>query len=60
MDAKELICKCKAITLKEEEADKIRFVGKMKKKWEKLTTRCLIGKILLTREVTIEMLRLAM
>ncbi|KAL9437563.1 hypothetical protein AB3S75_023434 [Citrus x aurantiifolia] len=60
MDTKELIRKCKAITLKEEETDKISFIGNMRKKGEKLAAHCLIGKILLSREVNTEGLRTAM
>ena len=45
MDTKELIHKCKAITLKEEETNKISFIGNMRRKWEKLSAHCLIRKI---------------
>lgn len=52
IDIEELICNCKAITLKQEEADKISFIGNMKKKGTKLAAYCLSVIILLTRKVT--------
>lgn len=60
MDTEELIRKCKAITLKEEETDKISFIGTMRRKGEKLAAHCLIRKILRSREVNTEGLRTSM
>lgn len=44
MDTEELIRKCKAITLKDEEAEKISFKGNMKKKGEKLAGAASLGR----------------
>ena len=48
MDAEELIRKCQAVTLKEEEEDIETFMGRMKIKGEKVATHCLVGNVLLT------------
>lgn len=44
MDTEELIRKCKGITLKEEEAEKISFTGNMKKKGKKLAGAASLGR----------------
>ncbi|KAH9785588.1 zinc knuckle protein [Citrus sinensis] len=59
MNTEELIRKCQAITLKEEEEDTVAVMGKMKAKGVKITANCLVGKILLTRGVNLEGLRSA-
>ncbi|KAH9657474.1 putative reverse transcriptase/RNA-dependent DNA polymerase [Citrus sinensis] len=60
MDMEELIWKCKAITLDEEEADQIIFGGQMKEKGSKAIAGCLVGKILLARGVNREGLKVAL
>lgn len=42
------IKKCKVITLKEEDRDKIDFSGRLKMNGEKLAADSLVGKIMLT------------
>ena len=59
MNTEELIRKCQAITLKEEEKDTVVVMGKMKAKGVNITVNCLVGKILLTRGVNLEGLRSA-
>lgn len=60
MDMEELIWKCKAITLDEEEADQIIFGGQMKEKGSRAIAGCLVGKILLARGVNREGLKVAL
>ncbi|KAH9754526.1 hypothetical protein KPL71_015466 [Citrus sinensis] len=60
MDTKELIRKCSAITLQEEENDKIEFFGSMKEEGQKIAANCLVGKIMLNKGVSIEGLRAAL
>ncbi|KAL9427056.1 hypothetical protein AB3S75_033778 [Citrus x aurantiifolia] len=60
MDTEELIRRCKSITLKEEEDDAVMFIGGMKKDGERVAAHCLVGKILLNRDVNKEGLRYAM
>ncbi|KAK9178425.1 hypothetical protein WN943_027615 [Citrus x changshan-huyou] len=60
MDTEELIRRCKSITLKEEEEDVVMFIGEMKKDGERVAAHCLVGKILLNRDVNKEGLRYAM
>ncbi|KAL9408562.1 hypothetical protein AB3S75_047020 [Citrus x aurantiifolia] len=57
MDIEELIRRCSAITLQEEENDKIDFFGSMKEKGLKIAANCLVGKIMLNKGVSIEGLR---
>ena len=54
METEELIRKCSAITLEEEEEDKVIFGGSMKAKGEKITAGCLVGKILSMRGISHE------
>ena len=49
MDTEELIRKCKAITIKEKEKNRVTLEVRMKEKREKVLAGWLIGKILLTR-----------
>ncbi|KAL9457876.1 hypothetical protein AB3S75_006839 [Citrus x aurantiifolia] len=60
MDTEELVRKCQAIVLKEEEEDTITIMGKMREAGEEIAANCLVGKILLTRGVNREGLRAAM
>ncbi|KAL9423295.1 hypothetical protein AB3S75_035396 [Citrus x aurantiifolia] len=60
MDTEELIKRCRSIRLSEEEEGKVTFKRGMKTKGEKILNDCLVGKILLSREVKIERLRSAM
>ncbi|KAH9716467.1 hypothetical protein KPL71_021472 [Citrus sinensis] len=60
MDTKELIRRCKSITLKEEEEDAVLFIGRMKNEGERVAARCLVSKILLNRDVNKDGLRYAM
>ncbi|KAL9441127.1 hypothetical protein AB3S75_019742 [Citrus x aurantiifolia] len=60
MDAEGLIKKCRGITLSDEEEGRFSFKRSMKAKGEKIVAGCLIGKVLHTREVSIEGLKLAM
>ena len=59
MDTEELIQRCNAITLQEEENDKIDFFGSMEEKGLKIAANCLVGKIMLNKGVSIEGLRAA-
>ncbi|KAL9462516.1 hypothetical protein AB3S75_000507 [Citrus x aurantiifolia] len=60
MDTEELIRRCKSITLKEEEEDAVMFIGEIEKAGERVAAHCLVGKILLNRDVNKEGLRYAM
>ncbi|KAH9663933.1 CCHC-type domain-containing protein [Citrus sinensis] len=60
MDAEDLIKRCRAIKLSDEEEGRFSFKRSMKAKGEKIVAGCLIGKVLHTREVSIEGLKLAM
>lgn len=60
METEELIRKCSAITLEEEEEDKIIFGGSMKAKGEKIAAGCLVGKILSTRGISHEGVKAAL
>lgn len=60
METDELIRKCSAITLEEEEEDKVIFGGSMKEKGAKIAAGCLEGKILTTRGVSHEGVRTAL
>lgn len=59
MNTEEIIRKCQAIMLKEEEEDTFELLGKMKAKGIKITTNYLVEKILLTRGIKLEGLRYA-
>ena len=54
MDTEELVRKCQASVLKEEEEDTVTFKGKIRKAGEEIAANCLVGKILLTRGVNRE------
>lgn len=60
MDAEDLIKRCRVIKLSDEEEGRLSFKRSMKAKGEKIVAGCLIGKVLHTREVSIEGLKLAM
>lgn len=60
MDPKELIKRCRAIRLSNEEGGRVSFKNKMKINCEKILAGCLVGKVLHTREVSIEGLKMAM
>ncbi|KAL9443825.1 hypothetical protein AB3S75_017078 [Citrus x aurantiifolia] len=60
MDPEELIRRCRAIRLSEEEGGRVSFKTKMKAKGEKIAAGCLVGKVLHTRGVNVEGLKTAM
>lgn len=60
MDVEELLRKCQAIALKEEDDDIVTFVGRMKIKREIFFANCLFRKVLLTRGMNREGLKEAM
>ncbi|KAL9443380.1 hypothetical protein AB3S75_016688 [Citrus x aurantiifolia] len=62
MDPEELIKRCRAIRLSDEEEGRVSFKNRMKIKGEKILAGCLVGKVFLghTREVSIEGLKTAM
>ncbi|KAH9658870.1 CCHC-type domain-containing protein [Citrus sinensis] len=60
MDTEELVPKCSAITLQEEEKDKITMLGSMKEKGLKLAANCLVGKVVLNKGINTEGLRAAL
>lgn len=60
MDTVELIRKCQAVVLKEEEEDIVNFMGRMKIKGEETAANCLVGKVLLSRSINREGLKAAM
>ena len=51
MDTKELIRKCKAITIREEDRSKMSLEVNMKEKRGQVLAGCLMGKVLLSRGV---------
>lgn len=57
MDLEELIRRCRAIKLSDEEEGRVSFKSKMKATGEKIVAGCLIGKVLHTRGVNIEGLK---
>lgn len=59
-ETEELIKKCSAITLEEEEEDRVIFGGSMKEKCAQIAVDCLVGKILTTRGVSHEEIRVAL
>lgn len=60
MGTEKLNKKCKAITQKEEDRDKIDFSGRLKMNGEKLVADSLVGKIMLTQGVNWEDLIIAL
>lgn len=60
MDTEELIHKCQAVAIKEEEEDIVIIMGRMKIKGEKVVANYLVGKVLLTRSINREGLKVAM
>lgn len=60
MDTEELILKCQAVAIKEEEEDIVTIMGRMKIKGEKVVANYLVGKVLLTRSINREGLKAAM
>lgn len=60
MDTEELIRKCQAVALKEEEEDIVTFMGRIKIKGDKIAANSLVGKVLLTRGVNRDGLKAAM
>lgn len=60
MESEELIRRCRAIKLSDEEGGRVSFKSKMKDKGEKIVAGCLIGKVINTRGVSIEGLKMAM
>ncbi|KAL9451795.1 hypothetical protein AB3S75_013380 [Citrus x aurantiifolia] len=60
METKEPIQKCSAITLEEEEEDKVMYGGNMKANGIKIASGCLVGKILTTRGISHEGVKAAL
>ncbi|KAK9179229.1 hypothetical protein WN943_028428 [Citrus x changshan-huyou] len=60
MDPEELIRRCRAIKLSDEEEGRVSFKSQMKATGEKIVAGCLIGKVLHTRGVSIEGLKSVM
>lgn len=60
MDAEELIKKCQAVALKEEDEDIVTFMGRMKIKGGKIATNSFVGNVILTKGVNREGLKAAM
>lgn len=60
METEELIKRCIVIRLSEKEKGRVTFKSKMKVKGKKIVAGCLIGKVLNTRGVSIEGLKIAM
>ncbi|KAL9419678.1 hypothetical protein AB3S75_037447 [Citrus x aurantiifolia] len=60
MDTEELIKRCRAIRLSEDEERRVYFKSRMKEKGAKIVAECLMGKIIHNREVHVEGLRIAM
>ncbi|KAK9221980.1 hypothetical protein WN944_010411 [Citrus x changshan-huyou] len=60
MDTEELIRKCKAISIKGEQPNKISFMGRKSVRGEQIAACCLVGKIMHQRGVNLEGLRSAM
>lgn len=60
MDTDDLLCKCQAVVLKEEEVDIVAFMGQMRIKGEEVAANCLVGKVLLSRSINREGLKAAM
>lgn len=60
MDLEELIKRCRAIRLSDEEEGRVSFKNRTKIKGEKILAGSLVGKVLHMREVSIEGLKTAM
>ena len=60
MDTDELIRKCKAITIREEDKSRVTLEASMKAKKEKALANCLVGKVLLMRVVNKEGMKIAL
>lgn len=60
MDTDELIRRCQEISLEGEKRGRVSFKNKMKATGQKLTEGCLLGKVLLSREINIGGLRAAL
>ena len=60
MDTEELIRKCKAITIREEEKSKMSLGVNMKEQRGQVLAGCLMGKVLLLRGVNREGLKVAL
>ncbi|KAL9427045.1 hypothetical protein AB3S75_033767 [Citrus x aurantiifolia] len=60
MDPEELIRRCRAIKLSDEEEGRVSFKSKMKATGEKIVAGCLIGKVMHMRGVSIEGLKSVM
>ncbi|XP_024043038.1 uncharacterized protein LOC112099799 [Citrus clementina] len=60
MDTDELIRKCKAITIREEDKARVTLEVDLKTKKERMLARCLMGKVLLSRGVNKEGLKAAL
>ncbi|KAL9409114.1 hypothetical protein AB3S75_047491 [Citrus x aurantiifolia] len=60
MESEELIRRCRAIKLSDEEKGRVSFKSKMKDKGEKIVAGCLIDKVINTRGVSIEGLKMGM
>ncbi|KAH9751459.1 CCHC-type domain-containing protein [Citrus sinensis] len=60
MDSEELIKRCRAIKLSDEEEGRVTLRSKMKAQGEKIVAGCLIGKVIHTRGVSIEGLKAVM
>lgn len=54
MDTKELIRKCKAVSIRKDKEKVVTFEGSMKTKGRQVVVSCLAGKILHTRSVNLE------
>ena len=60
MDTEELIRKCKAITIREEDKAKITLEVNLKNNKEQIMAGCLVGKVLLTNGVNKDGLKAAL
>lgn len=60
MDPEDLIKRCRAIRLSDEQEGRVFFKTSIKAKGEKIVTGYLIGKVLRTKKVSIERLKIAM
>ena len=60
MDTEELIRKCKAISIKGDQPNKISLMGRKSARGEQIAACCLVGKIMHQRGVNLEGLRSAM
>lgn len=60
MDTEALLRKCQANVSKAEEADIVKFMGRMKIKGEEVAAHCLMGKVLTSRSLNKDGLKAAM